>query len=357
MRPALEASPCMVAFSGGRDSSAILAVATEVARRNGLPDPIPLTFRYGDHPRTWETEWQELVVRHLDLRDWRVLDFRAEFDVLGPMARSILRRHGLFWPPNSHTTVPMLEAAAGGSLLTGNGGDEVFRSVVKVKTMTPLQVIRSMPPHRALMVGVVHSLPLRWKILAQYHHGLRFPWLRPRARREVHRRFVESSLQRQRGDRHYLERLADSRYLELQQAIVSELTREAEVNLVEPFFEPLFLRALLAQTPETGFPNRNAAMEHFFGELLPQTVMERTTKAVFSESFWGPDSRAFARDWDGRGLDPSLVYVERLRSEWLRPKPDMRSATAIQAAWLNSTYFHTQNGPPAIERPIHGRVD
>ncbi len=106
-------------------------------------------------------------------------------------------------------------------------------------------------------------------------------------------------------------------------------------------------------------------MEHFFGELLPRTVMERTTKAVFTESFWGADSRAFARDWDGAGLDPSLIYVERLRSETLRPKPDMRSATSIQAAWLasraaeasDSTYFHTQNGPPAIDRPIRGRVD
>ena len=364
MRPALEASPCMVAFSGGRDSSAILAVATMVARKHGLPDPIPLTFRYQDHPRTWETEWQELVVRHLGLGDWKIIDFQAEFDVLGPMARSILSRHGLFWPPNSHTTVPMLEAASGGSLLTGNGGDEVFRSVVKVKTMTPLQVLRTMPPHRALMVGVVNSLPLRWKILAQYHHGLRFPWLRPRARREVHRRFVENSVQRQRGDHHYLERLADSRYLELQQGIVSALTREVDVDLVEPFFEPLFLRALLAETPEAGFANRNAAMEHFFGELLPRTVMERTTKAVFTESFWGVDSRAFARDWDGSGLDPALIHVERLRDEWLRRKPDMRSATAIQAAWLasraaqgaDSTYFHTQNGPPGIEPPIARRV-
>ncbi len=336
IRPALQAPPCMVAFSGGRDSSAILAFATDVARRNALPDPLPLTFRYRQHPRTWETEWQELVVQHLGLRDWKIVDFHAEFDVLGPMARTALRRHGLYWPPNYHTSVPMLEEARGGSLLTGNGGDEVFSAVVKARAMTPIQIVRSMPPHRAFMVLLVNSLPLRWKILAQYHHGLRFRWLRPRARREVHRRFVDSSIQRQRGDRHALELLADSRYREIQNAIGSALSRDAGVNLLDPFFEPLFLRALLSETPASGFPNRTAAMEHFFGDLLPRSVTQRTTKAVFTESFWGSDSRAFAQEWDGAGLDPSIVYVDRLRDEWLCPKPDMRSATALQAAWLAS---------------------
>ena len=34
-------APCVVSFSGGRDSSAVLAVAVTVARREGLPLPIP----------------------------------------------------------------------------------------------------------------------------------------------------------------------------------------------------------------------------------------------------------------------------------------------------------------------------
>jgi asparagine synthase (glutamine-hydrolysing) len=248
--------------------------------------------------------------------------------------------------------------------MTGNGGDEVFWGVVKMKAMTSLQVIRSMPPHRAFMTLLVNSLPLRWKVLAQYHHGLRFRWLRRRARREVHRRFVDSSVQRQRGDRHSLELLAFSRYRELQGAIGVAMSRAAGVRLIDPFFEPRFLRALLAETPEAGFPNRTAAMEHFFGKLLPPAITRRTTKAVFTESFWGPDSRAFARAWDGTGLDPAIAHFDRLRREWLLPKPDMRSATALQAAWLaagapeiaDSTYFHTQNGAPGIEEPFRSRV-
>jgi hypothetical protein len=44
--PALRRSPCLVSFSGGRDSSAVLAVAASVARREGLPLPIPATNRF-----------------------------------------------------------------------------------------------------------------------------------------------------------------------------------------------------------------------------------------------------------------------------------------------------------------------
>src|SRR5687768_13200402 len=43
--PALSRTPCLVAFSGGRDSSAMLAMAVHVARRHGLEHPVPITFR------------------------------------------------------------------------------------------------------------------------------------------------------------------------------------------------------------------------------------------------------------------------------------------------------------------------
>jgi hypothetical protein len=65
-------------------------------------------------------------------------------------------------------------------------------------------------------------------------------------------------------------------------------------------------------------------------------VIRRTSKAVFTESLWGPDSRDFAERWDRTGLDAALVDPEALRLHWLRRRPDMRSATALQAAWLAS---------------------
>ena len=43
---ALLRPPCLVSFSGGRDSSLVLAIASDVARRHGLPLPVPATNRF-----------------------------------------------------------------------------------------------------------------------------------------------------------------------------------------------------------------------------------------------------------------------------------------------------------------------
>ena len=63
--PALARPPCLVSFSGGRDSSSVLAAATRAAAREGLDPPVPVTLRLRDAPMSDEAEWQELVVRDL----------------------------------------------------------------------------------------------------------------------------------------------------------------------------------------------------------------------------------------------------------------------------------------------------
>ena len=125
--PALRRGRCCVSFSGGRDSSIVLAAATRVARREGLALPTPVTNRFPHAGPTDESEWQELVVRHLGLDDWLRIDHTDALDIVGPVARQVLERHGLLWPFNAHFHVPLLEAAEGGALLTGIGGDELFR--------------------------------------------------------------------------------------------------------------------------------------------------------------------------------------------------------------------------------------
>ena len=61
----LSARPCMVSFSGGRDSSALLAVALEVARQHGLPEPVAFTLRYPGDTDAEESAWQQLVIDYL----------------------------------------------------------------------------------------------------------------------------------------------------------------------------------------------------------------------------------------------------------------------------------------------------
>jgi asparagine synthase (glutamine-hydrolysing) len=77
-------------------------------------------------------------------------------------------------------------------------------------------------------------------------------------------------------------------------------------------------------------------MELHFGDVLAPEVIGRTTKAVFDELHGGRSSRAFAEAWDGRGVDPAWVDPEALRREWLSPRPEYRSLTALNAAWLAS---------------------
>ena len=54
MLRALRRPPCLVSFSGGLDSSALLAVATAVARREGLDDPVPATLVVPGSPESDE---------------------------------------------------------------------------------------------------------------------------------------------------------------------------------------------------------------------------------------------------------------------------------------------------------------
>ena len=88
---ALRRPPCFVHFSGGRDSSALLAVAAKAARSHGLDLPIPLTVRFPNIDEAQEDRWQELVIRHLELTEWLKMDVEDTADLLAPPAVEVLR--------------------------------------------------------------------------------------------------------------------------------------------------------------------------------------------------------------------------------------------------------------------------
>jgi asparagine synthase (glutamine-hydrolysing) len=85
-------------------------------------------------------------------------------------------------------------------------------------------------------------------------------------------------------------------------------------------------------------------MSALFGDLLPRAVMERPTKAVFNRAFLGALTREFARDWDGTGVDPALVDIDRLREEWLSERPSALSGALLQSAWLGTTTGERSQG-------------
>ena len=78
--------PCVVAFSGGRDSSALLAVLVDVARREGLPEPIAVTARWDDDRPATRAPGRSRSIATVGARDWEIIRPGTDLDLLGEEA-------------------------------------------------------------------------------------------------------------------------------------------------------------------------------------------------------------------------------------------------------------------------------
>lgn len=325
--------PCVVSFSGGRDSSAVLALAAHVARREGLDLPVPVSMRFPGVSASDETEWQTLVLDHLALDERVVVTLDDELDVLGPTATDQLRRHGVRWPANAYMHEPVLAHAPGGSALTGVGGDELFGTRGALHVLVARRAAR---PRAGDLPSIAFTLspgPVRaavWRRRRAPH----FPWLTAAGRDLVDaalaRDFVSWPHRWDRAVVHWHR----SRAFRAVRDTLPVFAADAGVRLVNPFLASTVLAELAAEGGPTGFPSRTAAMVHLVGDLLPAPVLDRSTKAAFTNAIRGPRTRAFALAWDGTGVDPGLVDVGALRATWLSDDPNANSLLLLQAAWL-----------------------
>jgi asparagine synthase (glutamine-hydrolysing) len=336
----LERTPCVVSFSGGRDSSAVLAVATHVARRDGLPLPIPFTFRFPGKPLTEESEWQEHVIRHLRLDEWQRVELHDELDLLGDVARRCLTEVGLMWPANAYLHVPVFRAAVGGTVLTGLDGDGLFGDWRFGHAQAVLHRRIAPRPRDLIRVGfAVAPTPLRRA--AYSRRGVYVPgWLSLAAGAE----YADAMLDRVSGEPRRWDRRvawhAGARALYLAQRNLEVIGARDDVLVGHPLLHPEFLAALAHEGGAAGLGDRTQAMRHLVGDLLPTETVERVSKAVFGDAVWLDQARAFVETWDGRGLDPELVEPEPLRIAWRAEYPVFHSWTMLHAAWLAS-----QEGP------------
>jgi len=348
--PALERAPCLVSFSGGRDSSAVLAVATHVARREGLPLPVPATNVFPAVELSDEAEWQERVVRHLGLEDWIRLEHDSELDCVGPVAADVLRRHGLLWPFNAHFHAPLFERAAGGALLTGVGGDELLLITNRSRWIDLLRG-RARPEARdALRLGfALAPRPVRRWVRSR-RVPVDFGWLRPDARRAFARQWAAEQVRQPRRWHDVVEWVRRFRYVEVGTTSLATIAADDNVHVVHPFLDDAFVAAIAALPRERRFDTRTEAMTSVFGDLLPTGVLGRRTKASFDGAFWNEPSRAFARGWDGSGVDEEVVDVDGLKAEWSKESPDPRTYTLVQSAWLRT---HRASGD-GLEQALEG---
>ncbi len=345
--PALREAPCVIAFSGGRDSSLLLAVAARAARREGLPLPIPSTVRYPHLPGTDESAWQERVVRHVGIEDWERIDLTDELDCIGPVAQAEIRREGgPLFPPNAHSAVPHLPTAAGGTLMMGLGGDELFISH-RWRPLNDMLAGRRRPNRGDLKLLAEAAVP---RVLrGPRTEEADIPWLRPGAAGALARLRAWDLDDPIAFDRSVLE-TAGSRALRLGLATIRRIVAAGGAKLSTPLLDPRFVVALARAGGARGFGPRTATMRVVGRDVLPDDVLARHDKIVFDDVFFTRISREFAARWSGEGLDDELVDPEVLRDMWSRPRPDFRSAMLLQAAWLHDDRAKASRPALAVAR-------
>ncbi|MGH3611028.1 MAG: asparagine synthase-related protein [Pseudonocardia sp.] len=344
----LQRPPCIVSFSGGRDSSAVLALATHVARREGLPLPVPVSVRFRSCASADEDSWQELVIGHLGIADWIHLVFDDELDNIGPYSRAVMERHGLLWPSNAHFHLPIVEQAPGGTLLTGFGGDEMLETPMLWRRVNQV-LARQIPlacrdlPRLAVAYG---PAPMRRAALRRRLGDVApLPWLRPGARRQLATAIIRDiAAEPVRWDASTDIGWWRRRYRRVVETSLQCVADVHGVAVSHPLADEMVLAAMAREGGRTGFTDRSAAMEHVVGDLLPERLTARPSKAVLTGVFWNRYSTEFAGRWDGAGVDPDIVDVDFLRQMWTaadRP-PDGRTSSLLRSAWLAS-----RSGPDA----------
>ncbi|GAA2743239.1 hypothetical protein GCM10009868_16240 [Terrabacter aerolatus] len=342
LRPIL-AGPCYVAFSGGRDSSAVLAVATHLARRHGVPDPVPVTERYPGLPEADEARWQHLVVDHLKLREWHTIELDETHDLLGPGARASLARRGLLWPAALHLKTRVLAEIGGGSFLTGEGGDEVFgdRRVARVRHVRDRGRRPTLAESRSAATALAPEVVRRWRIRTRLERDSFQPWVRSEILRVHHQLLATDAASEPIDASASIRWLLRRRASAVSAHNYARLASEYGLDLVQPLLAPQFVHALAAAAGTWGYASRTEAMRHLCHDLLPDEILARTSKAYFNRAFVGAGARGFARTWDGSGVDTDMVDPGRLRSEWLSDFPSALSTTLLHAAWLGHTTERT----------------
>ena len=339
LRPALERTPCLIAFSGGRDSSLLLALAADLAAREGLPAPVAITHRYpGDEPAT-ESSWQELVMDALRRRglpvDWECRDPGVDVDVIGPLATALLRKHRApLFPAVVGPDMLLTSAATGGALVTGDYGDEVLgghravllRSVWRrrgrqMSTSTWSAVARAAP------LGPVRAHLIRTRPIDA-------PWLRPAVQEEVRALRASEALRQPFASDASVRMVLRYRAVVLSAATFRGIASINRCHLFAPLGDPAFVDALARVGGRFGRLSRADAMRLLAGDLLPPGVHTRAQKAYFNRSRFGSATRAFAMTWNHAGIDPDLVDPEALRTEWLSDEPSIATAMLLQQAWL-----------------------
>ena len=335
VRAALQRPPCVVTFSGGRDSAAILAIAARIARDETLEPPIAVTVLFEGGLGTGEATWQERVIAHSRVESWIRLTVGEEIDFVGPVARPLLKRYGVLHPPHFPMFWLPVQYARNGSMLTGFGGDSVIGGWIPAHA-AEVMAGRAWPRPSDLPLFGFAIAPRFVRRRAIQLRVTRPVWLRRRAFKDFVALRMEEFASRPLGRGSFLAWDARRRSGAITESTLARIGADLGATVLHPFHDRRFVAALARDLGERGGGDRTSVMRRVFAGELPDDVLARSGKANFAVAYFRKHTRAFARRWDGIGLDAELVEPELLRKTWLDWIPDPRSALALQAAWLSS---------------------
>lgn len=334
IRPALRRGRCCVLFSGGRDSSGVLAAAVHLARREGLPLPAAVTFRPLLDPNAEESSWQEVVVKHLGVTDWERIGLYDEMDLVGPVVGAEIEQHGLLFPAGLAAHRVLYERTQGATVLTGELGDEVFdtRRALALQNVRTRRVLR--PSRIPSLYRELAPRPLRYRLLLRSGRRNVRPWLTAAAAQTRARLVARDESLEPLDWRLAIWRTIDRPAVRAGIDSMGWFARQFDVTLEHPLMDETFVARFAAAGGRLGYRSRREAMTTIFGSVLPAPVLARTSKAIFNASRFGAHTRAFARAWDGSGVDLALVDPDALRNEWLTERPHPSTSSLLQQAWL-----------------------
>ena len=335
VRSALQRPPCVVTFSGGRDSAAILAVAARIAREENLDPPIAVTVLFEGGLGTGEAEWQERVIAHSCVESWIRLTVGEEIDFVGPIARPLLKRYGVVHPPHFPLFWLPVQYARNGSMLTGFGGDSIMGGWIPAHAAEVIAG-RAWPHPADLPLFAFAFAPRFVRRRAMRLRLTRPAWLRRQAFKEFIAARSEEFASRPLSRDAFLAWDARRRRSAVTESTLARMGADVGATVFHPLHDQRFVAALARDLGARGGGDRTSVMRRVFAGDLPDDVLARSAKANFAVAYFRGHTRAFARRWDGIGLDPDLVDAELLRKAWLDWIPDPRSALGLQAAWLSS---------------------
>jgi asparagine synthase (glutamine-hydrolysing) len=161
-----------------------------------------------------------------------------------------------------------------------------------------------------------------------------FPWLLPKAQRELAHAWALDTVGQPRNWTKLVRWVCRMRYIAIGNTSLDLIAADQRATIFHPFLDERFCGSIARLPRDLRYRGRSDAMSFLLGDLLPDSLLERRTKASFDGAFWTDYSRAFTRDWSGRGVNEELIDTDALRAEWARESPDARTYTLLQAAWL-----------------------